>query len=415
MSNGKEFENVKGVVPGDAALAQRDERADLVRPEMQQQSVDAARVSSEVQAMILMARSRPRDYLDIKRAIRAACSRPRLAEKATYNYPRGGTNVTGPSIRLMEMLVGAFQNVDSGWRVLEIVENRVRVESYAWDLENNVKKRIEFWVQMSRDTKQGVVPVTAERDKYEVVASAAQRRLRACIANILPFDLVDEALEICEQTVKAGDGSKPMVDRIAEMVFAFEELGVSRTMLETLLKHPVEQVIADELPRLRGIWTAINEGHAQREEFFKPAVTVSNLAGPSDEAQRLRNKPTGTPTTEQQQPHEGVQDETRDAPNSSPNITTSGTAPTNPSEEEGATPTEPPPKEEQEAAQAGTEEAKDSNSVGNSDPLPNHPAVDAMKQAEDFVATRRKASSKAQEAARRALEGQQELGGNLKK
>jgi len=399
--NEKEFENIQGVDAQAAALARRDEiREALVQRDLAPQTVDAARVASETQAMILMARSRPREFLEIKRGMQLACARTRLAEKAVYNYPRGGTQVTGPSIRLMEMLVGVFGNVDAGWRVLEADDERARVEAYAWDLENNVRKRIEFWVQFSRDTKAGVVPVRAERDKYEVVASAAQRRVRACIANILPFDLVDEAMECCAETVKKGDGQRPLVDRIADMVLDFENIGVSKEMLEELLKHPVTAIIVDEIPRLRGVFTAIAEGHAQREEFFKlTPVARGGIGFASEEDQKKAVKP--APAAAPEKPAAPAEKAVRGAP------------PAAEPEPEDDIPfgndTEASP-DDSEAEMQRKEDAKSAKGNGSSEAATSGaPATDAEHPA---IEKRRAASAKAQAAARKALEGeQQQLGG----
>ncbi len=286
-------------------------RGDLLAPAPAPMTVDAARVASETQAMVVMARAKPRNYLEVLRAIRVACSRPRFAEHATFRFPRGKTHVSGPSIRLMEALVAAYTNVDAGWRVLETEHNRARVEAYAWDLEANVRKRIEFWVRLARDVGDKVVDVTSERDKYEVVASAAQRRVRACIQNLLPFDLIDEALEVCAKTMTEGDGAKPLRDRVADMVLAFEDLGVNQAMVEALLGHPVEATITSEFPRLREIYNALQEGHGRREDYFdltlagqRPAALAaapvpSTRTQPETPVPSTRTQPAGkeAPTT----------------------------------------------------------------------------------------------------------------------
>ncbi|MDD5542859.1 MAG: hypothetical protein PHX83_06760 [Acidobacteriia bacterium] len=263
-------------------------------------TVDASRVMSETQAMVMLARSAPRNYLDIKRSIKDVCGRLRFAEKATFRFPRGGSHVSGPSIRLMEALVGAMGNIDAGWRILDFEDERARVETYAWDMQSNTRKRIEFWVKYIRDTSNGPVLLTSERDRYEAVASVAQRRVRACIQNIIPFDIVDEALEMCTETIKKGDGSKPLKDRVAAMVLAFEELGVSQVMLEGNLGHGVDAIIVDELPKMREIYNALAEGHARREEFFDlslagQAPAPKSTAAPAPAAKPADPAPVETP------------------------------------------------------------------------------------------------------------------------
>lgn len=64
----------------------------------------AQREAQEVQAMMVIAKRFPRDPVQAMDRILQACTRPTLAEGALYTYGRGGTDVTGPSIRLAETL-----------------------------------------------------------------------------------------------------------------------------------------------------------------------------------------------------------------------------------------------------------------------------------------------------------------------
>lgn len=233
----------------------------------QSAAVDAARVLSETQAMVLMARSNPRNEFKVLAKIKAMCSRYRLAEKAVYSFPRGNKTVTGPSIDIMEAIATAYGNLDHGWRMLEEDGDSVRVEAYAWDMETNSRTRIEFWMRRVRDTKQGEKELHDERDKYEVVANYASRRKRACLEKIIPVDIVEQAVEWCLKTIEKGDDDMPLVDRIRGMVLQFAELGVSQLMIEKRIGHPVEATIAKELPELRAIVNGLKGGR-DREEFF---------------------------------------------------------------------------------------------------------------------------------------------------
>ena len=59
-----------------------------------------SRAIQEVQASFVMAKQFPRDEVFAERRIVEACKRMSLAKQAEYAYPRGGTQITGPSIRL---------------------------------------------------------------------------------------------------------------------------------------------------------------------------------------------------------------------------------------------------------------------------------------------------------------------------
>ena len=63
-------------------------------------SVSADRTVAEIQAQVFMAKRFPRDENISRSRILRSCQRPGLASRAIYAYPKGGQNVTGPSIRL---------------------------------------------------------------------------------------------------------------------------------------------------------------------------------------------------------------------------------------------------------------------------------------------------------------------------
>src|SRR5690606_36069410 len=81
--------------------------------------VAMTRAAQEVQAAMVIAKRFPRDENTAFARIMRACKRKQLAEAAIYAYPKGGTNVQGPSIRLAEALAQAWGNIDFGVIELE--------------------------------------------------------------------------------------------------------------------------------------------------------------------------------------------------------------------------------------------------------------------------------------------------------
>ncbi|BBP87435.1 hypothetical protein BsIDN1_10530 [Bacillus safensis] len=63
-----------------------------------------SRQAQEVQAAMVVAKKFPRDVYAAFERIKKACERKLLAESAVYEYPKGGSKISGPSIRLAEAL-----------------------------------------------------------------------------------------------------------------------------------------------------------------------------------------------------------------------------------------------------------------------------------------------------------------------
>ena len=234
-------------------------------------AVEMGRVSQEVQASIAIAKRFPRDYEEAHDKIMRQCERRALAEKALYAYPRGGTVITGPSIRLAEVMAQNWGNLDFGVRELEQHETESIMMSYCWDLETNVRQTKIFTVSHKRHTREGAYRLTDPRDIYEMIANQAARRLRACILGIIPGDIVDAAISACEETMRKATAKDPIDIRIVKMIDAFKELGIKSERLEGYLNHPIKDATEAELGALRKIYRTIKDDMVRIDEFFPPA------------------------------------------------------------------------------------------------------------------------------------------------
>lgn len=116
---------------------------------------------TSVLASIWIAKQFPRDLAEVTARMNQACSRLTLAQSATYAFPRGGTTVEGPSIRLAEALIGAWGNAEAGWKEVArhwdpkgadgkgcMVSECV---AFCFDKETNVRREISFTVNHTRD------------------------------------------------------------------------------------------------------------------------------------------------------------------------------------------------------------------------------------------------------------------------
>lgn len=303
-----------------------------------------SRQAQEVQAAMLIAKKFPRDENEAFTRIITACRRKSLAEKALYAYPRGGTTVSGPSIHLARAMARAWGNIDYGIIELEQHLGESTVMSYAWDLETNSRAVKVFTVRHERtknDRQTGQKTTTIlddPRDIYEMVANQGARRLRACILDVIPGDVCDAAEEEVDKTLSGGNKA-PLVDRVREMVLAFEPYGVTAKMIEARLGHKLEAVIEMEFVQLRKIYNSLRDGAAKREDFFdvvqkaKPesgeaaktvpatpfgnaaahesAESPANMAGPEAEksaAKKTTKKQAEPPQDEKKAPHDQLRD-----------------------------------------------------------------------------------------------------------
>ncbi len=233
-----------------------------------------ARAVAEVQASFVIAKKFPRNEHASFMRIIEACKRPFLAEHAMYTYPKGGTLVSGPSIRLAEVLAQTWGNMDCGVRELSQSNGVSVAEAYCIDLETNTRSVKIFHVPHVRDTKKGRQKLSDARDIYELVANQGARRLRACILAIIPIDVQEGAVNQIKKTLESGE--LPTSDRIRMMVTKFDEVGVKVEHLEKRLGHKLEATIPQEIVTLQGIYKSIKDGFSGREDFFDILGNNSN-------------------------------------------------------------------------------------------------------------------------------------------
>lgn len=225
-----------------------------------------AREVATIQGQIMLAKMFPRDMAEVTRKVEAACSRKQLASHALYQYARGGTDISGPSIRLAEALINSYGNAKSGFEVIDSNSDFSRVRAYAYDMETNTIQERTFDVEHVRQTKTGRTRLTDPRDIYETIANNASRRERACILALIPGDLVEFAVKTCRETLEKNVNITPK--RIEELVQSFSKYGVSKVMIEARIQRHMNAITATQFIDLMNIGTSLRDGIAKVEDFF---------------------------------------------------------------------------------------------------------------------------------------------------
>lgn len=275
---------VKRQDAGGDMMAYDDERPAQGRGPGAAIEIAQTRAAQEVQAAIIMAKRFPRDQVGAFNAIIDACKRKSLAAKSQYAYPRGNETVSGPSIRLAEVMAQNWGNLDFGIVEVEQRDGESTMCAYCWDQQTNVRQTRIFTVKHERHTRRGTYRLTDPRDIYELCANQGARRLRACILGVIPADVVEAAIEQCDKTL-AGDTKEPLVDRARKMVKFFEErYGVTATQIEKRLGHRLDAITETELITLRKIATSLQDNMASVESFFPPEQAQADPSKPATQA-----------------------------------------------------------------------------------------------------------------------------------
>lgn len=228
---------------------------------------DQERAIQEVQASLIIAKKFPRDTATAVDNIIKECMRPTLAESAEYAFPRGNQTVTGPSIRLAESIARCWGNMDYGMRELEQSDGESQVEAYAWDMETNTRARRVFTVKHVRHTKNGQYTLKDPRDIYELAANQGARRMRACILELIPGDVIDTALKQVGITLQSTAEVTP--ESIEKMVKAFEPYGVTEEHISKRFGKKLSALLPAELVNLKQIYAGLRDGMSKPHDWFE--------------------------------------------------------------------------------------------------------------------------------------------------
>ena len=247
--------------------------------------VEQMRAVAEIQAAMVVARASPRDPIRAMDLILQDCMRPRLAEDALYSFSRGGTEISGASIRLAEAIGRRWGNLECGVKELSRHDGYSECIAYAVDLETNFRDYKLFHVKHWRDTKGGGYALTDERDIYETIANYGARRKRACILAVVGDEVVDAAVDQCEKTLKTSADTSP--EAMKKMVEAFAAFGVTREQIEKRIQRRLDTIQPAQVVSLKKIYASLRDGMSTPRDWFEMPQAPAES---SDLNERLRAK-----------------------------------------------------------------------------------------------------------------------------
>lgn len=256
----------------------------------------------ETLAMMQMAKMSPRDEAEVRQRLKKAANNETLAVAAEYIYSKGGTEVTGLSIRAAEAMAKAYYNVDFGMREIQVTDKETTCMAFCWDMETNTRETEIFSVPHSRSkgvweggrrVGTEVVPITDQRELDEITRSRGARLKRSCILAVIPVDIQEEFAEECEKTLAAKiqslvekRGSAGGINEVIEgMLVKFEETyKVTRCMVADRFqkKHGGNPEIATnalynldnrQIVMLFRILTGLRDGTGVPSDYFKGATS----------------------------------------------------------------------------------------------------------------------------------------------
>lgn len=223
---------------------------------------------SEVDMQISTAKAYPRDVqAAVKRIKELATLDRETAEDCFYVLRRNGeagqTTIEGLSVRMAEIIAGAWGNLRVQARIIGNDGKTITAQAVCHDLENNFAVSVE--VKRRITDKQGR---TYSEDMQVVTGNAACAiAFRNAVLKVVPKAVTKKAINEVKQVAlgKALDIETSRQNCIAN----FAKLGVTTEMLCQYLDiKSAEEIGKEQIFELRATWNAIKEGTTSVQETF---------------------------------------------------------------------------------------------------------------------------------------------------
>lgn len=228
---------------------------------------------SNIQAQVAVARSYPRDLKAVyKKAVDAVWLNQNIAESCIYAFKRGGKMITGPSIRLAEIMLSSWGHMHSATKVVgETADGKfIEVQAIVIDRENNNIHLETVQRSIMTSAKDGKTPRKFDQEMIGVTASAAASiALRRAAFRVIGAHHADE---LYEQAKKAALGQgHNNVDIREKAISMFEKAGISSDKIFKYFQiEKKEDLTQEHLEKMVGIKTSIKQGLLTKENAFSP-------------------------------------------------------------------------------------------------------------------------------------------------
>lgn len=234
---------------------------------------------AEIDQQIATAHRFPRSLQAVARGItELATFSPAAAAECNYALPRGGKSLTGPSIRLAEIIVSQYGNIRVGARVVHVdrFEKYIEAEAVAHDLEKNsaTTARVRRRIVDSRGNlyNDDMIIVTGN-----AACSIAKRNaVLAAVPKVLWYPAYEAALKVIK-----GD-AKTLTERREGALKALSAFGATPDMICAALEieGPLE-ISLDHMPTLIAWHKALKDGEQTVESIFPAPAVGKGTATPA--------------------------------------------------------------------------------------------------------------------------------------
>lgn len=239
--------------------------------EVQQADMLQAINRSEVDMQIATAKQYPRDLHRVLNQIKTyATMDTETAEDCFYALRRSGSVIEGVSVRLAEIIAGAWGNLRVQSRIIGNDGRTITCQGVCHDLETNLAVSVEV---KRRITDKGGRTFS---DDMQVVTGNAGCAIafRNAVLKVVPKAVTKKVIDEVKQV--ALGKSMDLETKRQNLMQYYQKIGVCQdTLLAYCGVKSIEEIDIEKVFELRGVANAIKEGSTTVQEIFKPFTAES--------------------------------------------------------------------------------------------------------------------------------------------
>ena len=245
----------------------------------------AAQAHAEIDIQIATAHRYPRDR---KKAIDSALEMATMSYEVVvsleYRLERENrrtgkvTVITGPSIRLAEIIFSVWRNLRGATQIDMIDERSVTASAMVWDLETNVARKAQ--VRKSIVTRGGK---RYSEDMIATVSQAAQETaFRNAVFKVVPKSIVNDVVTKAHELVAGNKrGFAAKAAKIADDLSERFQVSLDRVLFKLDIAN-LRDIEHDSLQRLFGFRVALDEQLVTPEQLFPYAGRPAPESGETE-------------------------------------------------------------------------------------------------------------------------------------
>lgn len=250
-------------------------------------SVATQRESAAWSQIIEAAQRHPRNLSAcIDEAVTLVTMDQESAEECFYALPRGGKTITGPSIRLAEILQSSFRYMVADSWIVSVGRDTLTVGASATDLQKLTR--------VSAEVSRRIVDRNGRRFNADMIQTTTQAAVSIAIRNaiirLIPDPIVRKVTRAAEETAAGGKGTHD--EKVAAAVEYLNEKGVSTERILAALDVPsVDDILVSGLVVMRRAYQQVAKGEDSYARLFpEPGTGKGDAESAATEAEAAIQK-----------------------------------------------------------------------------------------------------------------------------